>query len=1415
MVILVLVVLVLAGLLTPAGQTHVVRPILTRVLSDLEQGLTVSVGEVSLAWWRPELTVKEVRVIWQGVPIEVQSLHWRGWEWSPDEDDRLRLGVVVVDGVSLNLTDWEPIETDNPDPPISTELLPYLGWAHLRLDNFRLQMDDYAFTWSRLAIEDFSHTSANGLEAELAWQGLQATGPEEMWQGSLPIERLSARLKASGTDWTLPTLSLQALGIAWDGQIQYAAATEFLEADGELEWPPPATIDAFAQRHFLEMDSLWESLGHQIFLQSTITGAVHAEWDLHENSGHAAIHHATGPLNIRLDSASWHWPENEGEVHFVAKQQDWLPILGTTGLEIPFETAHVDAHTGPSNSHVLIRGANQRPAQVSLLLEHPRGWNLDAPDFLAFIEVQNLPLKPWMRSDFDGLSEGEMDANMNLSLNADGLAANGVVAAEVNNEPRHVLSFEANAGGLENGALPNGWTTRATVNVESPLFPLAAEGSWAKASDDGWQAVVDFDFQGFRPFLASDLPIFGTARAQMQRIQRNAAGGAGGRWEGDLALRNINILTAERPIRLDRFDLFGFWNGREIQGEWASDWGHGEWRGDGRMANWLAWLESEEHRTTGRPVPQASVDLVLSRWRPIAALLDLPMDMAPGTRLTWRSDGFSDDFESTVSSAYIRWDQWHANQLFLNLDGNREELFVTAALDSIWDSERKYASDLNVDIHADSVWTLDVNWLGLTEEPSSIRLQISEEEIGVFEADLYALDFPVYGIPISLEAPYPRLAYNANDGEASIPAMAFSTSAGELRLNPLATAPDDLDIRLEWTEPQIPTLAGAPWFPDNLGTTGPFAFQLDACGSMTNPEVSARLVMADWASPAGPLQQVELVYNGGLTEGSFLLDVQDEDQTVLALHGQHRPEGDVSALLSFKALPADWLNPVLASGTIDLQGPLSGHLDLSGSINTPRIAGRIRADEVLANIGYLGTALTIDGNIDIGEDFIAFDNFQLRDPQGHNARAIGTILHTDYADWNFDVSLDMSEEPFALMNLSRTDNDLFFGKAFVTGWGNISGSDADLRIEADLATASGTTFALPMDRISTPTYADFIQFKSPASEAEALDKPKEELASIRLKLGLDVGEDAEARIIFNEALGDEIVGRTKGHLDLTINDFERFEMSGALEVVQGHYNLALSGLVQKRFDVDPGGTITWIRDPYGAEMNLVARHTVRTSLDNLLAGTTDLPGRMPVDLRLDLQGALLRPDISFDVELPRANPQLQAMVDNALFDEDEKNRQAISLLALGQFISQDPNVPLISDVSLTEQSTALLTAQLGNWLSSLAKGVDVGLNYGANNLSGEQEVAVALSTQFLDDRLHIEGEARGTTPGAAVSQADVQLQDLRVAYDITEDGRVQISGYRETAPGWNGLDGSTTMGIGIRFREQFDAWSELFHRKKP
>ena len=43
--------------------------------------------------------------------------------------------------------------------------------------------------------------------------------------------------------------------------------------------------------------------------------------------------------------------------------------------------------------------------------------------------------------------------------------------------------------------------------------------------------------------------------------------------------------------------------------------------------------------------------------------------------------------------------------------------------------------------------------------------------------------------------------------------------------------------------------------------------------------------------------------------------------------------------------------------------------------------------------------------------------------------------------------------------------------------------------------------------------------------------------------------------------------------------------------------------------------------------------------------------------------------------------------------------------------------------------------------------MDVGLDYAQDELSGEQALGLALSTQILNDRLHIEGELGAQTFG--------------------------------------------------------------------
>jgi hypothetical protein len=274
-------------------------------------------------------------------------------------------------------------------------------------------------------------------------------------------------------------------------------------------------------------------------------------------------------------------------------------------------------------------------------------------------------------------------------------------------------------------------------------------------------------------------------------------------------------------------------------------------------------------------------------------------------------------------------------------------------------------------------------------------------------------------------------------------------------------------------------------------------------------------------------------------------------------------------------------------------------------------------------------------------------------------------------------------------------------------------------------------------------------------------------------------------------------------------------MTGGLEVVQGSYLFTLQNVINKKFVVDPGGTITWFGDPYAAEIDLDTRYRVRTRLQELLPNETGLPGRMDVDLVLGLQGNLMRPDIGFQIKVPQADTRIQALVESALINEEELNRQAISLLVLQQFLSPDPTTAAIGTTGLQERSTDFLAAQVGNWLSQASNDLDVGLDYGADAVSGEQALAVALSTRLLDDRLQIEG-AVGTQRLTGGNAQDFQVQDVRVSYDLKPGGAFQVTGYTQMNPIIPGQEGTSTQGVGVRYRKEFAYFRDMFRgRRQP
>src|SRR5690606_41211160 len=61
---------------------------------------------------------------------------------------------------------------------------------------------------------------------------------------------------------------------------------------------------------------------------------------------------------------------------------------------------------------------------------------------------------------------------------------------------------------------------------------------------------------------------------------------------------------------------------------------------------------------------------------------------------------------------------------------------------------------------------------------------------------------------------------------------------------------------------------------------------------------------------------------------------------------------------------------------------------------------------------------------------IQLKKFEIKDLRGNTSSLSGSIATTTYTDFNFNLNLTMDD--FAAVNSTREDNDLFFGKLYLT-----------------------------------------------------------------------------------------------------------------------------------------------------------------------------------------------------------------------------------------------------------------------------------------------------------------------------------------------------------------------------------------------
>jgi hypothetical protein len=537
----------------------------------------------------------------------------------------------------------------------------------------------------------------------------------------------------------------------------------------------------------------------------------------------------------------------------------------------------------------------------------------------------------------------------------------------------------------------------------------------------------------------------------------------------------------------------------------------------------------------------------------------------------------------------------------------------------------------------------------------------------------------------------------------------------------------------------------------------------------------------------------------------------------ISIEGEYLPtnQGKLNFNMSLDKLRLNIFNPYVSVIFSDLRGIASGKASLTGTLSRPLLNGELNLQKTTFTVNYLRTRYNFTEKVQIENNNIYFKDIRIFDPKGNSAYLTGAIRNRYLKDFQLDLTIRSRD--FLCMNTTETDNKLFYGTAYATGVIRISGPPKNITLDISATTDKNTSIKIPL---SSTGELDEYQFISIVNEYPDQDNSVTEtdyqvdLSGMQINFDLTVTPDAEVQIIFDPKLGDIIKGRGNGNLDMKISTSGNFLMFGDYTIEDGDYLFTLQNIINKKLNIEPGGTIRWNGDPFDATIDIVAYYPTKASLKDLLGNNDDR--KIVVHDRVTMTGRLMKPDVNYDIYLPNADESTRLNVSNAITSTEELNKQFISLLTLNKFVltsSRTGMAPTTQTASPYSSAAGVnvsefLSNQLSNWLSQINNDVDVGVNYRSNREMKSDEVQVALSTQLFNDRLTINGSVDVATNAAATASESI-VGEFDIDYKITKNGKFRIKTYNHINSDML-YENLYTQGFGVFYKEEFNTLGELW-----
>ncbi|WP_238857894.1 translocation/assembly module TamB domain-containing protein [Poritiphilus flavus] len=569
--------------------------------------------------------------------------------------------------------------------------------------------------------------------------------------------------------------------------------------------------------------------------------------------------------------------------------------------------------------------------------------------------------------------------------------------------------------------------------------------------------------------------------------------------------------------------------------------------------------------------------------------------------------------------------------------------------------------------------------------------------------------------------------------------------------------------------------------------------------------------------PLGQLN-IGIVGNRNLTEfvvNSSITESQREKFSIIGNVTNNNGVLESDLLANFTDFNLVPFSPLGEGVITNIRGDLNGSAQIKGDVKNPDISGLLSLNNAGLAIPYLNVDYDFGSNsvVRLFNQTFDFQNIQLEDiAMKTRATLNGTIRHNFFTDWRLDLDLDTNNDRFLILNTPFEEEILYYGTGFVNGEGKIFGPTNALTITFEGATARGTSLKIPISEVEAVGDYSFINFiEKDRVEAIELERQLKDYEGLELQFDLDVTPDAEVEIVVDQKTGSSLKGTGAGLVFIEINTNGKFNMFGDFVVVTGEYNYKFGGVIDKTFNVKPGGTIVWDGEPLAARLNMEAVYSLNANPAPLLDNAA-YTRRIPTDVVVLLTDELERPTIDFNIEFPGTSSTVKSELEYRLQDPTVQQRNAIFLLAQGTFVNDDSGLSGQAVVGNAIQSaSSILNQVLGGGNDKFDFGVSYEQGYqDPNDVQTEDRIGVTVSTR-ISDRILFNG--RFGVPVGGVTET-VVAGDAEIQVLLNEEGTLrakifnrenQIQQFLTERQGY-------TQGVGLSYEVDFNSFKELMRK---